>query len=158
MGSRPDHRGAGEDIASFARDFVLARLGGFEKDMIICLTGGRREGDKRRTHAYFPALSSACGFMEYLSALHFGSVSNVGYQQAATWCERYMPQPSYDAETVRLLFLAFRNSVNHRGIASGVWVDPHPQRNRRITWRIRANSRDPAIILVREPGVLTRAC
>ena len=45
------HRGAGRDMGAFAASFVRARLGGFEKDMKICLTPIARGNGKDQTHA-----------------------------------------------------------------------------------------------------------
>lgn len=150
--SRPPHRGANGCTFEFARDFVQGRLKGFAKDMRICLTGVPRDDGRRgKTHAYFPALMSCCGTLEYLAMLYLGSAGlSLGHKRIAEYTARYMGD-DYDSDTIRVLFEAFRNNIAHRGIASGVWVDLHPQHlGRRITWRVKAHSAAPALGLVEE--------
>lgn len=55
---RLPHRGAPNNPAQFAPAFLKARLGGFEKDMRICLKGIRSGTRTGITHAYFPALTT----------------------------------------------------------------------------------------------------
>jgi hypothetical protein len=108
------------------------------------------------THAYFPALGASCGFLEYMAGLFNGDINGVGWQQAAAWTHRFMPQPDYDRETTRVFFSAFRHSVAHRGIATGIWVDRTKSPHNRITWKLLANSRRPACTLVEENGTLIK--
>jgi hypothetical protein len=158
MGSGPPHRGTIDNTAAFAREFVLARLRGFEKDIQICLTPIASKTRRGLTHAYFPALGACCGIMEYLTALHRGRTDSVGWRQVSDWALLFLPQPEYDVDVVRVLIEAFRHPVAHRGIASGVWVDrnPGPGYGRRLTWKILANARRPAVRIVSENGELTR--
>ncbi len=152
------HRGASGDMRRFAEEFIAARLAGFEKDMKICLTGIPSKTRSGLTHAYFPALSACCGTLEYLTALHRGNRNRIGWQQVSVWSQRYLPQPDFDQDIVRILFEAFRHSVAHRGIASGIWVDRNqgPGLGRRITWRVLADSQRPSCNLVPESGKLRR--
>jgi len=108
------------------------------------------------THAYFPALGACCATFEYFAGLHRGNLHRLGWQQVADWAQRYLPQPDYDRETVRILFDGFRHPVAHRGIASGVWIDRHPGSGlgRRLTWKLLADSRRPACRVVAENGRL----
>ncbi len=156
MGIGPDHRGIINDVPLFARHFIEGRLAGFAKDLKICLTPAYLPNRRTPTHAYFPALGACCGLLEYLAALHHGNVTNVGWDVVAKWAQRYLPQPAYDREVTRLLVLAFRNSVNHRGIASGVYVDrrPGPSHGFRYTWKVHADSRRPACDIRDEAGSL----
>ena len=150
----PAHRNAADDMALFAKHFLETRLGGYRKDMQICLTPAATPGRSGVTHAYFAALGASCGFLEYMAALFSGHVNGVGWQQVAAWTERFMPQPDYDRETTRVFFCAFRHSVAHRGIATGIWVDRKMTPHNRITWKLLANSRRPACTLVSESGLL----
>jgi hypothetical protein len=128
---------------------------GFEKDMRICLTGVTSLTRPGVTHAYFPALMACCGMLEYFAGLYAGRTEGLGKKEVAQYAAKFMPQPDYDTESIRLLFDAFRNSVAHRGIASGVWRDPHPSHGgRRLTWNIHANTARPALALVEESGVI----
>jgi hypothetical protein len=155
--TRPSHRGE-ESIADFAPKFVEGRLVGFEKDMRICLTSIELPGSKKKTVAYFPALAACCSTLEYFVALHRGNLNPAGPQQVAKFATRYLPQPDFDTETIRILFLAFRHPIAHRGIASGVWVDQQPGAGlgRRLVWAVSAGTKRPAIQVVAEPGTLMR--
>ncbi len=153
MKKRAPHRGLANDNGAFAKQFVLDRLVGFEKDMKICLRPIRSSTRAGDTHAYFPALTACCGTLEYLAAMHSGRVKGLGKQDISKWCQLYMPQPDYNSETIRVLVDALRNSVAHRGIASGVWIDH--KLNRRLTWRIsEKDTNKPSINLIAEAGVL----
>lgn len=152
------HRGANDDMVTFAQRFVKGRLAGYEKDMEICLTPVKSKTRSGNTHAYFPALSSCCGTLEYLTGLFRGNIRKIGWQQVNNFAEVYLPQPDYNSETVRILVEAFRHSVAHRGIASGVWVDRNQGGGlgRRLTWKILADSKHPACEIVEERGELRR--
>ena len=143
-------------MSAFAPAFIEGRLVGFEKDMRICLTSIELPETKKKTVAYFPALAACCSTLEYFVNLHRGNLNPAGHQQVATFAEEYLPQPDFDAETVRVLFQAFRHPVAHRGIASGVWVDQQPGQNhgRRMVWAVSVSSRRPACAVIKEPGVL----
>lgn len=158
MKNSPIHRGAVNDLPSFAERFIRGRIAGFEKDMDICLTPTHSKTRSGATHAYFPALGTCCGTLEYLAALYRGNIRGIGWQQVATWADHFMPQPDYDSEVIRILFDAFRHSVAHRGIASGVWIDRNQGDGlgRRLTWKILADSRRPACELVPEKGFLRK--
>jgi hypothetical protein len=152
---RERHRGATNDIATFAPRFLTGRLQGFEKDMKICLTGVPSTTGLKNTHAYFPALISCCGMLEYVAGLFVGRIEGLGKREVADYALKYLPQPDYDAEAIRILFDAFRNAVAHRGIASGVWKDEHQKhKGRRLTWRVLADSYHPPLELVSSPGVI----
>jgi hypothetical protein len=152
MESRVPHRGLGNDAGAFAERFVLDRIAGFEKDIDICLTPIPSKTRRGLTHAYFPALASCCGTLEYLSGLYKGRLDTVGWRDVAMWGSKYLPQPDYAEDTVRVFVEAFRNSIAHRGIASGVWIDH--KHARRFTWKVLADSRHPAINFVAEENTL----
>ncbi len=126
--------------------------------MDICLTPVPSKTRRGLTHAYFPALASCCGTLEYLAGLYKGRLDGVGWRDVAVWGSRYLPQPGYAQDTVRVFVEAFRNSIAHRGIASGVWVDRKPGNGhgRRFTWRVLADSRRPAITFVDEKKTLVK--
>lgn len=154
--ARIAHRGFQGNRHAFAKAFVLSRLEGFEKDIRICLTPAAPKEGSKPTHAYFPALAACCGTLEYLAALHRGRVNGLGWPDVSAWADRYLPQPDYAPDPIRILVDAFRNAVAHRGIATGVWVDRKPGdgRGRRLTWKILANSTRPPVRIVAENGVL----
>jgi hypothetical protein len=148
------HRGANDDITAFARAFLEGRLKGFRKDMRICLTGVAREDSKKLTHAYFPAFMSCCGMLEYLSGLYAGRLERLGAREIVQY-SRYLPKPDYDDDLLRIFYVAFRNAVAHRGVASGVWIDRDPgTAGRRLSWTMQASENSPALQLLDAPGVI----
>lgn len=156
MGTGPDHRDAAGDLAAFARRFIEGRLEGFEKDMKICLRAEKVPG-RKTTYAYFPALMSCCGTLEYLTSLYIGRTGPCGDEQLAKYTARFMPQPEYSRDMLRVLLEAFRHPVAHRGIASGVWVDLNPANgDRRVTWKLGTQSQRPALALTAEKGFLKK--
>jgi hypothetical protein len=156
MGSRLPHRGAENDRAAYAKRFVTARVAGFEKDIQICLTPIPSTTRPGSTHAYFPALGACCCLLEYLTVLYRGRTDPPGWRNVSAWAQRYMLQPDYDEDRIRILVDHFRNSVAHRGIASGVWIDkkPGPGHGRRLTWKVFEDSLRPSIQVVAEEGQL----
>ena len=142
-------------MPTFAARFLQGRMAGFSKDLRICLTGVPSPNEARQTHAYFPALATCCATLEYVGGLYAGRLDGAGKNEVTSYARDFMDQPDYDREAIRVLFEAFRNSVNHRGIASGVWVDLHPQhRGRRITWNVYADTHQPALELVEVAGFI----
>lgn len=142
----------------FASRFVRDRMAGFEKDIRICLTPAAARGRTGATHAYFPALGTCCGTLEYLAGLYRGNLRGLGAQHLAEWSGRYLRQPDYNDEAIRVLFDGFRHPVAHRGVASGVWIDrrPGPTNGDRLTWKLLAGSRRPALQVMPEAGQLQR--
>src|SRR5688572_11156401 len=114
---RPDHRGAKDNPLLFAQRFVRDRISGFEKDMGICLTGIPSPSGGGITHAYFPALGTCCGMLEYLTALFIGKTEGLGHKDLQKYARLFLPA-EYTDDTVEVLFKAFRHSVAHRSIAS----------------------------------------
>lgn len=157
MESSAPHRGLGNDSAAFAERFVLDRIAGFTKDIEICLTPVPSKTRRGLTHAYFPALASCCATLEYMAGLYKGGrLDALGWRDVAAWSNQYLRQPDYEEDTIRVLVEAFRNSIAHRGIASGVWIDRKPGNGhgRRFTWKVYADSRHPAISFVEENHIL----
>ncbi len=145
-------------MAVFAPRFIEGRLAGFEKDMTICLASFDSPSLGRTTHAYFPALAACCATLEYAVALERGNLTPAGWRQVAGFAARYMRQPDFSSETVRVLFRAFRHPIAHRAIASGIWIDQAPGlgHGRRIAWEVSAGTKRPACQLVEDHGILTK--
>ena len=145
-------------MSVFAPRFILGRLEGFEKDMRICLTPLQLESSRAPTHAYLPALAACCGLLEYLAGLYRGRLTKIGWDHVSEFAARYLPQPDYDQEAIRILFQVFRHPIAHRGIASGVWVDQNhvPGKGRRITWQVSADAKRPACEVLPRKGRLAR--
>jgi len=152
---RRPHRGAVNDTPTFVARFLETRMKGFSKDMKICLTGTSTPDGTTITHAYFPALAVCCGTLEYLSGLYAGRLSGLGWREVSAYAQAFLEQPDYAEDPIRVLFDAFRNSVNHRGVASGVWVDRNPNHHgRRVTWNVHADAGRPALGLLHLPGII----
>lgn len=150
------HRGANGDMAKFASKFLEQRLEGFEKDMQICLAGTKSKTSHGITHAYFPALMSCCGTLEYFSSLYAGEISEkFNVNNIKVYTKKFLSQTHYTADSIHILYHAFRHTVAHRGIASGVWVDKHnATKGRRIVWKIGADTRASALQIKKEVGAL----
>ena len=153
--ARPPHLGTDGSKGTYAPAYVRLRLASFEKDVRICLTATPLKATSRKTHAYFPALATCCAFLEHLTALYSGkTIKKLGHGDVAKFAQRFMRQPDYDAEVVRILFTAFRNPVAHLGIANGVWIDQSGGSERRLTWALHASTRFPVCEIVEERGNL----
>ena len=152
----PDHLGSEGSHALYALAYVRSRLQGFEKDVEICLTPAPGQ-ERTPTHAYFPAFATCSAFLEHLTALYRGKVKGLGASDVAAFAQRFMRQPDYDAEIIRVLFDAFRNPVAHLGIANGVWIDRASHPTRRLTWKLLATAHFPPCELVPEEGNLVKA-
>lgn len=102
----------------------------------------------------FQHLTACCGMLEYLAGLHVGRTNGLGKQEVMRYA-KYLPQPDYSDEAIRVLFDAFRNAIAHRGIASGVWKDRHPAMlGRRLTWKVLADLKRPVIEVAESRGEL----
>ena len=155
MAKLEEFRGSKGNLSAYAPKYIRDRAGGFAKDVDICLTGVSHRNSGNLTHAYFPALSICFGFLEHTAAAHSGKrIRKVGDKEIVAWAAAYLPQPDYDAQVVKLFYNAFRHSVNHRGIADGVWLDRSSNPQRRITWNLYARSSRPSFTLVEDPGEL----
>lgn len=154
---REPHRGT-IGTPAFAPRFLHARLAGFAKDMRICLTPVPSTTRRGMTHAYFPALAACCGLLEYMAGLFRGNTRAIGWPHVADWAERFLVQPDYARDTMRVLVEAVRHPVAHRGIATGVWIDRNqgPNHGRRLTWKVAADARRPSVRVVPENGSLTK--
>lgn len=147
-----------KNLDTYGHEFVLRRLHSFEKDLTICLTGMKLKNSNHVTHAYFPALATCFGFIEFLTSLYHGAIKSMGWSQVSTWAVNYLPQPDYNQNTMRLFFNAFRHPVAHRGIANGVWLDTNRNLSsgHRYSWIVKADARRPAINILSENGILSK--
>lgn len=153
--ARLPHLGTDGSKEAYAPAYVRARLASFQKDVRICLTATPLKGKSHKTYAYFPALAACCAFLEHLTALHSRKATKrLGHSEVAKFAERFMRQPDYSPEVVRILFVNFRNPVAHLGIANGVWIDQSGDRERRLTWALHASTRFPVCRIVEENGDL----
>lgn len=111
----------------FARLFLKARIGGFRKDVDICLTGTRTTASGKRTHAYFPGLMATIGFADLLSGLNAGKLKWQGLAELQSYFTDYMDRAKYPADAVKVLYEALRHKIAHLGHPYVVFDTQGPQ-------------------------------
>jgi hypothetical protein len=133
-----------KELISFARRYFRDRVGSFRKDIAICLTA-----DRKRQHAYFPALITCIGFADFLSGLHAGDVENHHLDELIKYAGQFMGT-NYDPLRLKILYLAFRHKIAHLSTPYVVFDTTTPSRvskqfigetPRRITWTVYASKR-----------------
>jgi hypothetical protein len=144
-----------KDLISFARLYFHDRVGSFRKDVAICLTA-----DRKRQHAYFPALITCIGFADFLSGLHAGDVENHHLSELTDYAAKFMGAANYDPLRLKILYLAFRHKIAHLSTPYVVFDTTTPTRigkhfvgekPRRITWTVYASKRPIPIELDDRP-------
>lgn len=140
--------------------FLRNRMDGFRKDMRICLTGVPRAlGDRRPTHAYFPAVAICCATLEFLAGFHSGkgeSESPIPLDDIKEFARLFMP-PSYNDELIHVLHKLLRHKTAHQGIATGVWIQKGGTgAGNRVIWRLTASYKHPGCRIEADAGELDR--
>lgn len=140
------------DPDRFGPWFVRERMIGFQKDLEICLTARPHPTENRTTVAFSPALGTCCGTLDFLSCLYHGRLGKqINVDLIAAYSRRYLPQPDYNKDAVRMLFSKmFRHAVAHRGIVSGVF--PDQASGRRYAWKLDTTKASPAVSVEAESG------
>lgn len=148
-----------EKIAVFAPEFVLNRMIGFDKDMSICLTSIPHPTEQKTTVAFFPALGLCCATIDYLSSLFTGRIDNGPHvSDIVSYAQKYLPQPDFNDDVIRVLLNSLRHSIAHQGIAKRVWVDKHHGRPvRRIAWEVSDGAQRPSVEIVEQPGEVSHS-
>jgi hypothetical protein len=140
-----------EKLLHFAKQFLRDQVDGFRKDIRICLTM-----DRRRRHAYFPALIRCISFADFLGGLHAGNIENHSLAELQSYAHKFMDRTNYDDLTLSILYEGFRHKIAHLSDPYPVFdtatrlkrfVAPH----RRITWTVYAGKRDTPITMVPYP-------
>lgn len=148
------YKGSGGDIRKYAEPYLRDRLKGFDKDMKVCLKGIPLPDSRDKTHAYFPALMNCCGLLELLGGLYTGNTDTTDIKRVFKY-RRFLPQPDYSVENIRLLFVVLRHATAHLSIGSGVRIPRKGKyKDKRITWKIYADGRHPAITIEKDSDVL----
>lgn len=144
------YKGSDGIIRKYAEPYLRDRLSGFDKDMKICLKGIPQPNSRELTHAYFPALMNCCGLLELLGGLYTGNTDSTKINRVFKY-RKFLPQPDYSVENIRLLFVVLRHATAHLSTGSGVRIPTKGDyRGKRITWKIYADSQYPAIRLEKE--------
>ena len=148
-------KGSDGDIRQYAVAYLEERLRGFDKDVKICLTGKPSDNGSGLTYAYFPALLTCCAMLELLGNLYVGETRGSGWRRAIKYSGRFLDNRIYSNDNIILLFQVLRHPAAHMNTLSGVRKpgEGHYQ-DQRITWKIYADARYPAIKIKREAGVL----
>lgn len=94
--------------------------------------------------------------LELLGNLYRGDTERTDLRKVFAY-SRFLPQPDYSEENVHLLFFVLRHATAHLSTLSGVRIPRHGSfKGKRITWKIYADARYPAIRLDEEIGVLRK--
>jgi hypothetical protein len=136
------------ELLNYSRVLLRVMLGNYRKDMSICL---RRNGDG--SHAYFPALMTSIGFLDFLSGLYAGTLEHQRLDELKAYASRFMNPANYDSLRLEILYEMFRHKLAHLGYLPVVF-DTTTTRNpnrfsgqppRRITWTVCASGRKQPI-------------
>jgi hypothetical protein len=145
------HFKSSQQLRIFAKRFLRDQVEGFRKDIRICLTM-----DRRRRHAYFPALIRCISFADFLGGLHAGDIENHNFRQLREYANKFMNAANYDELRLAILYEGFRHKIAHLS-------DPYPvfdtatkprifgSPHRRIAWTVYAGQRAIPIKLVPYP-------
>ncbi len=107
-----------QELISFARTFLSDRVASFRKDVAICLTA-----DRKRHHAYFPALITCIGFVDLLSGLYAGRLEGHGLRELKAYASRFLSVANYSPLNLEVLYLAFRHPATYPRARTRVGTD-----------------------------------
>lgn len=96
-----------KDLTQYAARFFRDRVQSFRKDVDICLTanaGGH--------HAYFPALITCIGFLDFLSGLNAGKLEGHGLTELKAYISKFFRRKS-DYVHADILYVMFRHKIAH---------------------------------------------
>jgi hypothetical protein len=136
-------------LAKFAKEFFPDRVGSFRKDVKICLTA-----NAKHEHAYFPALFTCIGFVDFLSGLHAGKMEGHSLAELKAYATRFMNIRHYSALELTILYECFRHKMAHLAYPYLVFDTVTKMRafaghqRRRITWTVYASKRNPPIEVI----------
>jgi hypothetical protein len=99
-----------DELLDFAEAFLQRRIGGFRKDMAICLTA-----DATAKHAYFPALMTCVSFLELMGGLYSGNLGAKRVDDLWRYGGAFLDRRKYKDLYVALLYEGFRHKIAHLG-------------------------------------------
>jgi hypothetical protein len=123
------------DLTQFAARFFKDRVQSFRKDVGICLTA-KADGH----HAYFPALITCIGFLDFLSGLNAGKLEGHGLTELKAYICKFFHRKG-DYEHADILYVMFRHKIAHLAYPYLVFDTATKPRDfgpphRRITWTV----------------------
>jgi hypothetical protein len=140
------------DVVQFAKAFLDKHLERFKKDIAICL-----KADAKKRHAYFPALMTCIGFLDFLSGLFAGKLEWQSLKELKNYAHHFMNSKEYTPDHLDVLYECFRHKVAHLALPYTVFdTDTKPktfgsQPRRLITWTVHASGPRPPITIVPVP-------
>lgn len=143
-----------KQIVTFANRFLRDRARGFKKDIDICLTGKKIQGE-RQTHAYMPALLLCFSFFDLLSGLYTGNIKGHRIREFQRYMHDFMPPNRYNVQELEILYVGFRHKIAHLSHPYLV-LDTAKEKNisgasKRVAWKIYASRRKAPLELVQRP-------
>jgi hypothetical protein len=144
------------ELTRFAGVFLREMLGSFRKDLAICM-----KADRTRHHAYFPALITCIGVLDFLSGLYAGNIERHGLKELKAYIATFFVNKA-QYEDLDLLYIMFRHKIAHIGYPYTVTdtaLDKRlPGPHRRITWKVYADNRKrPIELIYHEPRPLKKS-
>jgi len=132
-------------VVDFAKRFMRHHRRGFRQSIRICLTKNLAE-----KHAYFPALISCIGFLEFLGGLNSGRLRGNAHSRIVSYALEFMDTEHYSSANLEILYKCFRHKVAH--LSHPYYVFDTEKEGiegprKLITWTVCASDRKPAIEL-----------
>ena len=123
-----------KDLTRFAARFFRDRVQSFRKDVGVCLTA-KADGH----HAYFPALITCIGFLDFLSGLNAGKLEGHGLTELKAYIGKFFHRKA-DYAHADILYLMFRHKIAHLAYPYLVFDTATKPKlgppRRRITWTV----------------------
>ena len=145
------------ELLKYSRVLLRVMVRNYRKDMSICL---RRNGDG--SHAYFPALMTSIGFLDFLSGLYAGTLERHSLHELKAYAGRFMNPSHYDSLRLEILYEMFRHKLAHLGYLPVVFDTATKPKTfsiqKRLTWTVYASKRTQPIEIkdFTTPQYLTR--
>jgi len=144
-----------KELIEYARWFLRNRVNAFRKDVGMCMTA-----NSKMEHAYFPALITCIGFLDFLSGLYAGKIEGHGFVELKDYIARFLSKDDY--KHLDLLYQMFRHKIAHIAypyIVFDTRTKPKvfgTSKQRRVTWKVYASKRQQPIELTDFPNSQTR--
>lgn len=122
-------------LLDFAEAFLQRTIGGFRRDIAICLTA-----DETGSHAYFPALITCVSFLELMAGLYTGKAGPTRIEEVWRYAGAFLDRRKYRELYLALLYEGFRHRLAHLGQPPYVFdTSARPTvfpRKMRIAWTV----------------------
>jgi hypothetical protein len=120
-------------LLRYASWFVRDRIKVFREDVQICMTA-----NADRHHAYFPALITCIGFLDFLSGLHAGKFDSLKLPDLQKYIRAFFRRPN-DYTHIDIFYTMFRHKIAHIAYPYLVFDTASkklPPPRRRVTWTV----------------------